>query len=189
MDEVVPGVFHWTAYHEGIRMDVHSHFVAGSGTLIDPMAPPDDLPAEPKRVVLTNRHHLRYAEEYGVPILCNAAGLHEFEDGPDVRGFAVGEELAPGITAHEMGGICDDDTALLIDAGAGCLSVADAVIRHGDGSLGFVPDSLWGDPEKDKAAVRLSLRRLLELDFDGLLLAHGAPMPSGAKRALGELLA
>jgi hypothetical protein len=39
MDEVLPGVFHWTAFHEGIGSDVHSHFAAASGTLFDPMAP------------------------------------------------------------------------------------------------------------------------------------------------------
>jgi hypothetical protein len=188
MVEVVPGVYDWSAYHEGIRSDVHSHFVAGSGTLIDPMDAPAELPAEPQRTVLTNRHHLRRSERYGVPILCNETGLHEFANGPEVRGYRVGDEPAPGIHAHEMGGICPDDTALLIDAGPGVLALADAVIRRADGALGFVPDSLWGDPEGDKAAVLASLERLLELDFDALLLAHGAPQSSGARDALRELL-
>jgi glyoxylase-like metal-dependent hydrolase (beta-lactamase superfamily II) len=186
MDEIVAGVFHWSAYHPGIGSTVHSHFVASSGTAIDPLEPPADLAAE--RVVLTNRHHLRHAERLGVPILCNEAGLHEFAGGPEVEGFAVGDEVAPGITAQEMGGICPDDTALLIDAGPGVLAFADAVVRRGDGPLAFVPDSLWGDPERDKAAVRRSLERLVELDFDSLLFAHGAPMASGGKAAIREFL-
>jgi hypothetical protein len=185
MDEVVPGVFHWSAIHPRIHAEVHSHYVAASRTAIDPLEPPEGL--EVARVVLTNRHHLRHSERLGVPILCNESGLHEFADGPDVQGFAIGDEVAPGIRAHEMGGICPDDTALLIDAGPGVLAVADAVIRHDDGSLGFVPDSLWGDPEPEQEAVRRSLRRLVELDFDALILAHGSPMASGARAALAEL--
>lgn len=187
MDEVVPGVFHWSAIHPRIHSEVHSHYVARSRTAIDPLEPPDGLDVE--RVVLTNRHHLRHAERLGVPILCNEAGLHEFSKGPDVQGFAVGAEVAPGITAHEMGGICPDDTALLIDAGPGVLALADAVIRRDDGTLGFVPDSLWGDPEPEQEAVRRSLRRLVELDFDALVMAHGRPMPSNARHALAELAA
>jgi hypothetical protein len=186
MDEVVPGVFHWSARHPRIGAIVHSHYVAVSRTAIDPLEPPADLEVE--RVVLTNRHHLRDAERLGVPILCNEEGLHEFAGGPDVEGFAVGDEVAPGITAQKVGGICPDDTALLIDTGPGVLAFADAVVRRDEGPLDFVRDSLWGDPEEDKAAVRRSLERLLELDFDALLFAHGTPMPSGGKAALREFL-
>ena len=39
----------------------------------------------PERVVLSNRHHLRHAERFadafGCELLCNRAGLHEFENG------------------------------------------------------------------------------------------------------------
>ncbi len=184
MDEVVPGVYHWSAIHPRIGARVHSHYVAASRTAIDPLEPPADLEVE--RVVLTNRHHLRHSERLGVPILCNETGLHEFAGGPAVQGFVVGDEVAPGIRAYEMGGICPDDTALLIEAGPGVLAVADAVVRREDGSLAFVPDSLWGDPEPEQEAVRRSLRRLVELDFDALILAHGPPLPSGARAALAE---
>jgi hypothetical protein len=53
-----------------------------------------------------------------------------------------------------------------------------------------VPDFLLGD---DPAAVRAGLigafERLLEdEDFDGLLLAHGDPTPSGARAELEAFL-
>jgi glyoxylase-like metal-dependent hydrolase (beta-lactamase superfamily II) len=195
VEEILPGLYHWTAFHEGIRMEVSSHFVADSGALIDPMSPAEGLEwferRPPGRIVLTNRHHYRhsdrFAEAFGCPVLCNEAGLHEFEGGPDVRGFAVGDRIAPHIVAREMGGICPDDTALHIQQGDGVLALADALIRYG-GSLSFVPDSYFDDPKADQQAIRASLERLLELDFDSLLFAHGEPLVGGAKEALRRFL-
>jgi hypothetical protein len=141
--------------------------------------------------VLSNRHHYRHSERfadtYGVPVLCHEAGLHEFEGGPDVQGFAVGDEVAPGIVAREMGAICPDDTALHIHEEAGILLFADGLIRSG--RLSFVPDRYMGDdPEGVKRGVRASVERLLELDFDTLLFAHGDPLPRGGKDALRAFL-
>jgi hypothetical protein len=117
--------------------------------------------------------------------------LHEFQRGPKVDGFAFGEELAPGITAHELGAICPDDTALRIrTAGGGALAFADGLTRPRGGGLTFVPGFLMGDdPSAVRAGLRESLRRLLKLDFDSLLFAHGEPLVGGGKAALREFVA
>ena len=53
------------------------------------------------------------------------------------------------------------------------------------GGLGFVPEEHLGDDvEGTKRAIRESYARLLELDFDNLLLAHGDPVVGGGKDAL-----
>jgi hypothetical protein len=187
MEEIAPGVYDYSAFHRGIRVTVHSHFVAGPGVLIDPMPVDEELPGEPRLAVLTNRHHLRGAAGFGCPILCHEAGLHEFAGGDvDVEGFAFGDQLAPGVRALEVGVLCPEETALHIAAGDGLLAFADAVVRDGDGRLGFVSDWLLGDdPEAIKAGLREAFARLLEQEeFDGLLLAHGDPMPSGGRAAL-----
>jgi hypothetical protein len=50
-----------------------------------------------------------------------------------------------------------------------------------------VPDSLMGDdPGGVKRGIVESLERLLELEFDCLLLAHGEPLVGGGKSALRE---
>ena len=196
--EIHPGVFWWTVPHPRIKQEVSSYFVAGSGTLVDPMIPPEGLDwfggdgvGLPDRIVLTNRHHLRDSEalddEFGCTVHCNQAGLHEFANGPDVEGFFVGDEVAPGIVAREMNSICPDDTALQIGAGPGLLAFADALI-HVDGEVGFVPDFLMDDPPGVKRGVAAAARRLAELDFDGLLFAHGDPIPEGGKAALQDFL-
>ena len=193
MKEIAPGIFHWTAVHPNIGMEVSSYFLAGSGTLVDPMTPDEGIEwfdgegRRPQRVVLTNRHHLRDAERfaaaYAIPILCHEAGLHEFSGGPAVKGFAWGEQLADGVVALEVGAICDEESALRIDSGDGFLSVADAVMNYA--GLGFVPDEHLGDdPEATKTAIRAAYERLLDEPFDSILLAHGDPVLGGGKEAL-----
>jgi glyoxylase-like metal-dependent hydrolase (beta-lactamase superfamily II) len=198
MDEIVTGVFHWTAFHERIRQDVSSYYVAPSAALVDPMLPEEGIEwfrerQPPERILLTNRHHYRHSarfvEAFGCPVLCHEAGLHEFENGPDVEGFAFGEEVAPGIVALEVDAICPEDAALHITIGQGLLAFADGLIRAGDGALAFVPDFLIGDdPEGVKRGLRDALRRLVERDFDSLLFAHGKPLVRGGKGALEEFL-
>jgi glyoxylase-like metal-dependent hydrolase (beta-lactamase superfamily II) len=196
MDEIRPGLWHWKAMHPKIRIEVGSYFVADSGTLMDPMLPPEGIEwfrehGEPQRIVLTNRHHYRqsaaFRERFGCPVRCHEAGLHEFEGGPEVEGFRFGDEVAPGITALEVGAICAEETALHIELAEGLCAFADGLINHGE--LGFVPDPLLGDdPERVKRGLRDSLRVLLERDFDSLLFAHGDPLLGGGKRALRELV-
>jgi glyoxylase-like metal-dependent hydrolase (beta-lactamase superfamily II) len=193
MQEVIPGVVRWTARHPKIGMDVHSHLVLASGTVIDPLLPPEGIDAlsgrDIKRVVLSCRHHLRDSEqvaaEFGCPILAHESGLHEFEGGPAVAGFAFGDELAEDVTALEMGAIAPDDTVLRIDQGGGALLFADAVINYGN--PGFVPDSLIGDdPEGVKEQVRERTRDLLSEPFEHLLFAHGEPRLGDGRDALRE---
>ena len=196
MEEITPGLWHWKAFHPGIRTEVSSYYVADSGTLIDPMRPGEGLEwfegREPQRIVLTNRHHYRQSDEirrrFDCPVLCHAAGLHEFEGGPAVAGFEFGDHLAPAITALEVGVLCPEETALQIELGDGLLSFADGLIRYG-GELGFVPyDACYDDPVAEKRGLRKAFRGLLGVRFDGLLFAHGDPLIGGGKRALAEFV-
>jgi glyoxylase-like metal-dependent hydrolase (beta-lactamase superfamily II) len=193
MQELAPNLYHWTAVHPNLGMDVSCYFLADSGTLVDPLMPAEGIELfdqdgrRPQRVVLTNRHHLRdserFAEAFAIPILCHEAGLHEFKGGPAVKAFSWGDELAPGVTALEVGAICDEETALLISNGDGFLAVADAVVNYG--GLGFVPDRYIGDdPPAIHDAIRKAYARLLDQPFDSLLPAHGDPIVGGAKDQL-----
>ncbi len=193
MDEIQPGLLHWTAYHEGIGTDVHSAFHVPSGTLVDPMVPLGGLEAverhgRPERVVLTSRHHFRqsdrFREAFGVPVLCHEAGLYALDD--EVQGYAFGDVLAPGVTALEVGVLTPEETALHIEAGEGALTLADAAQRGRHGELAFMPDFLLGDdPQAVRDGLRAAFRRLCEEhEFATLLLAHGEPIAAGGRSAL-----
>ena len=190
MEEVLPGIVHWSVIHPNTGIPAHSHYLVETGTLVDPMVPPEgmgwfDRLGAPQRILLPNRHHLRdserLAEIHECPILCHPDGLHESAGGPAVEPLEPGSEPAPGVRVLEGGVLCPDEAALHIAEGPGALSVADGVRRLRDGSLGFFADDLLGDdPEAVKAGLRSRYGRLAEeLEFDVLLFAHGDPLPGG----------
>jgi hypothetical protein len=202
--EVLPGVFHWTAVHPAIRIEVSCHYLEPARMLLDPLVPAEGLAwfeghGPPRLVLLTNRlhsrHTRRFVKAFGCEVWCNEAGLDHFGEegevrGLRVRGFRPGELLPGGIESHEVGVLCPDETAFRVPGTEPALAVADGVVRDGDGPLVFVPDPLLGDePEAVKRGLKAAYRRLLALDFDHLLLAHGNPWIGGARRALGEFVA
>src|SRR5664279_1202940 len=72
-------------------------------------------------------------------------------------------------------------------AAGGALAFADGLTRPRGGGLAFVPGFLMGDDAAAvRAALRESLRGLLDLDFDNLLFAPGEPLVGGAKAAMRE---
>jgi glyoxylase-like metal-dependent hydrolase (beta-lactamase superfamily II) len=122
------------------------------------------------------------------PALVPESGLHEFEGkNLDVRGYAPGEEIIPGVLAHEVGAICPDDMALEIRS-AGALAMADGLV-HSDDGVRFVRDSYMDDPDGTKRGLAASLEQLLDVDFDTLLFAHGMPIVGDGKKALRDFLA
>jgi hypothetical protein len=194
VQEIASGLWHWTARHEHIQMDVSSYYLLDERVLIDGMVPAEGLEwfarnGAPEHVLLTNRHHDRHAwrlrEAFGCEVHCIRNGLHELEGRGPVEAFDFGDELPGGAIAFEVDAICPDETALHIPNHR-VLACADGVVRWpGRGELAFVPDRFMDDPKQTKAALRAAYRRLLDVDFDRLLLAHGDPVVGAAKEALG----
>jgi hypothetical protein len=193
VDEIAPGILHWSARHPRIRVRVHSAYVVPARALIDPLVPEEGLEAfaglpRPEVVLLTNRHHFRhsdrFAQAFGCPVRASEPSMADLGD-RGVEAFAFGAEVAPGVTALEIGAICPDEAALHVAHGDGALAVADGLVRW-RGRLGFVPDRLLGgDAEGVKAGLRAAYRRVAgEHAFDALLLAHGEPLASGARAAV-----
>jgi hypothetical protein len=182
--EIAPGIWHWTAIHPKIKIEVSSYYLPAERVLIDPIAPDEGLDwfaehGPPADVLLTNRHHYRasarFAERFGVTVHCVREGMHEFSGGELVEPFDVGDELPGGIIAHAVGAICPDETALHIPT-RNALALADGAVRwESGGPLVFVADYLMDEPARTKEGLRESYRRLAALDFQHLLLAHGEP--------------
>jgi len=195
VEEILDGLWHFSALHERIGIDVSSYWYAAGKVLIDPMRPVggiDALPGEhdPTDVLLTNRHHWRhsgeYIEAYGATVHASRPGMHEFGEHQPVEPFDFGDTLPGEAFAYEIGAISPDETAIHLPA-VGAVAFADGLVRMGpDEPLSFVPDELIGDdPESVKDGLRHRFRRLLDdLEFDHLLLAHGNPMVGDVRRAL-----
>ncbi len=184
MQEIAPGIWHWTGVHPRIEIEVHSYYLPAEGVLLDPIAPPEGLDwfaehGPPTDVLLTNRHHYRssafFAERFGVTVHAVREGMHEFSADQRVEPFDFGDVLPGGIVACEVGAICPDETAFHVPARE-ALAVADGAVRwEPGGPLVFVPDFLMDDPVETREGLRDSYGRLADLDFRHLLLAHGAP--------------
>ncbi|HEY2202121.1 MAG TPA: hypothetical protein VGH56_09535 [Solirubrobacteraceae bacterium] len=190
MLELSPGLWHWTARHPHINSDVSSYYLAAERVLLDPLLPPEgsgffERVSTPEHVVLTNRHHDRDSwalhEHFGCEVHCVANGCYELEGRGPVTPFEFGDQLPGGIRVYEVDAICPDETALHIPAHR-ALACADGVVRSANvDGLAFVPDQLMDDPAATKRGLARAYQRLLELDFELLLLAHGEPVTAGAR--------
>jgi hypothetical protein len=197
MEEIAPGLWHWTARHPKIRIEVSSYFLPEHGLLLDPLIPPEGPErleglARPREILLTNRHHWRdcgsLIERFGCTVRAPRVGMHEFSDGQPVEPYDFGDSLLGGaVTVYEVDAICPDESALHIPS-VSALAVADGVIHYG--ALGFVSDDLMDDPEDTKVALKEAYARLADvLEFEHLLTAHGDPVVGGAREALRDFAA
>jgi hypothetical protein len=204
MRELIDGIWHWTSFRDVIRQDVSSYWIEPAGIVIDPMVPPDvglewweGRDVQPQQVVLTIGLHWResgeFAERFGIPVRAPAAARERYDDEGLDRPFEkyeAGDEVAPGVTAVEIGELAPDESALHIAHGPGAVAIADGFIRAKAGApLGFFPDFLLGEqPDRVKDGLRNSFRGLLTRDWDAILLAHGDPIASQGQTALREFL-
>lgn len=197
MNEILPGVYHWTTEHEKLGAPVHSCYLADAdgGVLIDPRVPEEGIDwfrdhGAPHEVLLTNRHHYRHSErfagEYGSRVRCHTAGMHEFTAGEPVEPFEHGDPLPCGFLAVGIGVLCPEETAFHTVREGGIVALGDCVVQWEADDLVFVPDEYLGDdPDAVKKGLRQSLRALLEEhDFRHLLLAHGRPFVGDGREAL-----
>jgi glyoxylase-like metal-dependent hydrolase (beta-lactamase superfamily II) len=187
MRELTPGIWHWTAEHPNLGVDVSSYWIPDLKLLLDPIAVPEEVD-DVDCILLSCRHHVRdsieAAERFGATIQAPRSGMHEFGGDTPIQPYNFGDGLVGGeVTTHEVGGLSPDEAALHIPSKR-ALSIADGAIRYGD-ELHFVPDQYMDDPERDKDDLRRGFGELADqLDFDVLLVAHGTPYASGGRDAL-----
>jgi len=190
VEEIAPGLWHWTALRETIGKEVSSYYLAAERVVIDPMLPADRPDwFRPEHAILTCRHHSRDTWNLGLAPWVVEQGAHELDGHGQFRTYAWGDELPGGIVACEVDALSPDETALHIPAHR-ALAVGDGVVRwEGISGLTFVPDFLMDDPEETRAGLRRAYGSLLdELEFDHLLLAHGNPVVGDAEKQLRALL-
>ena len=195
MREIVSDVFTWSWFSDPHGYNFNGYLIrrAEGNLCVDPVEPGDDdldeiARAGVARILLTNRNHGRAANR--VRALTGARTAIHPDDSAHARD--QGAELDDALHVGEVIGS-------LVVLGApgkspgevafhwperGVLIVGDAVIGNPPGHCGLLREQVMDDPPRLKASVR----RLLDIDFDTLLMGDGEPILEGARARLEELV-
>ncbi len=195
MREIVSGIFTWPWFSARHGYNFNGYLVrhAGGNLCIDPVEP-DAMTLDEiarlgvGRILLTNRNHVRAANAIRSRTGARTA-IHP-DDAAHARSqsaeiddtLAVGERVGPllvvGVPGKSPGEIALHwpERRLLI--------VGDAVIGNPPGRCALLPDKVMDDPLR----LHASVRQLLDLDFDTLLVGDGEAILSEAKARLRELI-
>lgn len=204
MREIIPGIFTWGSTYADRPWDLNGYAITldGGTILVDPPAPADndgsslDAVKPISKIVLTNRDHVRDTEwfrtHWGTAI---AAGADEVKQLAPLKidetvreGDLIGGALRvidlPGKSAGEIGLYFDPAHHAISRQMGGILLLGDAIIGNPPGALSLIPEPKLDDPPR----LRQSLRKLLDYDFDVLLLCDGQSVLSGAKQKVARFL-
>jgi glyoxylase-like metal-dependent hydrolase (beta-lactamase superfamily II) len=195
MREILREIFTWPWFSEPHGYNFNGHLIVhASGNLcIDPVEPTAEDLADlarrgVSRILITNRNHGRAAniirERTGARTAIHPADApHAHKEGTlvddDLKlGGKVGPFVVVGTSGKSPGEVALHWPERKI------LLVGDAVVGHPPGRCKLLPDKVVDDP----ARLRESVRGLLALDFDTLLVGDGDPILNSAKDRLRELV-
>ena len=204
MREILPGIFTWGSTYADRPWDLNGYAIRleGCTVLVDPPAPAeDDWPSfdvmKPiAKIVLTNRDHVRDAELFrtrcGARLVAGADEVTQLAPVAIEEAVRQGDLIAgalrvihlPGKSAGEIGLHFDPAHHAISREMGGILLLGDAIIGNPPGALSLIPKPKLDDPSK----LKRSLRKLLDYDFDVLLLCDGQPVLRGGKLKVAEFL-
>ena len=194
MREIVHDIQVWSVFsnEKGYAFNGYAVSTEGGTVLIDPPQPAEDgwdtidLLEPFAGVWITNRNHSRAAaalrERYGLTVWAHEADAERLEAGAD-RTLHGGERIVGEIEVVHVPGKSPGEIAFHVPR-SNALVVGDVVIGVPAGELSTYPDAVV----EDRDQLYSSARRLLDLEFDALLLCDGDPFPSGGKEKLSEFV-
>ena len=202
MREILPGIFTWGSTYADRPWDLNGYAIAltGGTVLIDPPAPEEadwqKLPAPITTVVLTNRDHVRDATLFrarcGARIVASKDEVSQFTslpiDATVQEGDLIGSTLRvihlPGKSPGEIGLYLEPAYHAASRDKGGILILGDAIIGNPPGALGLIPEEKLDDPKR----LRGSLPKVLDYNFDVLLLCDGQSVLTNAKQKVSAFL-
>jgi glyoxylase-like metal-dependent hydrolase (beta-lactamase superfamily II) len=192
--ELRSGLRRWTAFHPKWKDEVGCLAVETEDglVLIDPLQGEEELP-EAQHVVVTVHWHVRSTGElakrwpdtrvWATSRSGSGSPLRGHATATDV--FRPGDELPGGIEAFAT---ARDAEVVLWLPRQRALVVGDVVLGAEGGGLRLCRQS-WLDRPTTLADLADSLRPLLDLPVELVLVSHGEPVLENARDALAEVLA
>ena len=203
--QIGPGLWRWTGWHEEWKQDVGSVYVETPDgvVLIDPIVPPEDterfweaLDADVKRVsgqvhVLVSvfwhtRDAKQMVERYRARVWAPRRGRPAIERraGVVTDAFAPGDALPGGMQALPTARAAE---VVYWIPEHRALVPGDVLLTDKQGGIRLCPAS-WLPASVDQPKLAESLRPLLDLPVERVLLSHGEPVLTGGKTALAAAL-
>lgn len=204
MREILQGILTWGGAYPDMPWDLNGFAIKlDDGTiLVDPPLPTAadsstlDALKPIQKIIVTNRDHDREAEEshkrYRSPVVASAYEAGGFvslmvdetvQDGDLLPGGLRVIHL-PGKSPGEIGLYFEPSRNKLSRDVGGIVLLGDALIGHPAGFLRFVPEPKLDNPTQ----LKESLKKLLSLKFEVLLLCDGHSLLKGARQKVGKFL-
>ena len=204
--EIAPGLWRWTGYHEEWREDVGSVYCETEDgiVLVDPLVPPEDPEhflasldrdvqrvGGPVHVLVTVFWHTRstatMVERYGARVWAPSRGKQAIarRAGVVTDPFRPDDALPGGIEPFRTGRAAE---VVYWIPPHRALVAGDALLGDGDGGVRLCPQS-WLPQGTTHATLAETLRPVLELPVERVLVSHGEPVLENGGRALAAALA
>ena len=195
--QITPNIFIWSQFSQEKQLDFNGTWIIDGKTsiLIDPVVMNESQISEvrktanPQAILLTNKDHRRAApllkETFGnIPIMIHAHDAPLIDCRID-RTFISHDELPENITMiHLPDCKSPGEVAFFVNKNKGSMILGDAIIGKPPEQLSLLPQEKLPNP---KAALR-SLEKLLDYEFDILILGDGTSILSGAKEKVTSFI-
>jgi len=197
MKEIIPGIFTWHEFSKEKQLNFNGYLLIGEGesVLIDPPGMSEKSCALMESLVkknsnnplntilLTNVHHERACDEFrrifGAKIWINENDGSGLEGEAD-QTFKDGDRLPCGLVAINIKNQKSPGESALFLEERGVMIVGDALIGKVPGKVNMLPPDKYRDP----VIAKKRLNKILDYDFDILLVGDGEPILKNAKEAV-----
>ncbi|HXG75100.1 MAG TPA: hypothetical protein VNJ53_00880 [Gaiellaceae bacterium] len=206
VSRIDPGLWRWTGWHAEWGAEVGCTYceTPDGVVLIDPLVPPEDeqrfldaldrdvrRAGGPVHVLVTVFWHVRdtaaLVERYGARVWAPARGRAAVarRAGTVTDAFRPGDSLPGGIVAQRTARATEVVYWLPEQR---TLVPGDVLLGAEGGGVRLCPES-WLPANATRAALAESLRPLLDLPVERILVSHGEPVLADAREALAAALA
>ncbi len=200
--EILPNLYNWSEYSGEKKLDFNGYLIIGKdeSVIIDPpdLGKDDEKKLEDlinshsscplKGILLTNVHHERAGDllknRFSVPVWVNALDKEALEVPAD-KTFKGGDNLFCGIQAIQLDHQKSPGETAFYIKDQNIMLVGDALIGKVPGQVNMLPSDKYQDPVKAKA----DLNRLMDYEFETLLVGDGVSIFKDAKEVVKTFLA
>lgn len=201
MKEILSDVYTWHEFSEEKQLNFNGYLLIGKGesVLIDPPAMTEEEILElenlagknsenpMKAILLSNVHHERECDEFrrkfGVPVWINEKDRAGLEGTAD-KTFGEGDVLPCGLKTVKFENQKSPGESAFFLKERGVMFVGDALVGKVPGKLNMLPPDKYRDP----VLAKKGLNKLLEFEFESLLVGDGEPILKNAKETVKSFL-